>query len=53
MENTTPPLMRERHEALNKIYKLITDNPKKIKELFDFNKTTHADLDLSWINADF
>ncbi len=49
----TPPLMGARHACLNKIYNIIVNNPEKIKELFDFNKTTHADLDLSWINIDF
>ncbi len=45
--------MNERHNALNKIYNIISSNPKKIKELFNFNETTHADLDLSWINIEF
>ncbi len=52
-ERIIPPLMKERHAALNKIYKIISSNPEKIKDIFDFNKTTHADLDLSWINSDF
>lgn len=45
--------MRERHEALRKIYSLILSGEESIQSLFDFSKTVHADLDLSWIRPDF
>jgi quercetin dioxygenase-like cupin family protein len=46
-------LLAERKDALHKIKTYIDAHPQEIKKLFDFNKTVHADLDLSWINTEF
>ena len=38
---------------MRKVYDLISSDPAKIQEIFDFNKTEHADLDLSWMDPRF
>lgn len=45
--------MSRRHEALKRVYSALLTNTESIRTLFDFEKTTHADLDLSWIKPDF
>ena len=50
---TLPPYMQKRHEALSKIHTLLVDKKETIDSLFDFSKTVHADLDLSWIRPEF
>jgi quercetin dioxygenase-like cupin family protein len=53
MTHPLPPFMKRRHEVLQKIHTLLLSDTKRIGELFDFNKTVHADLDLSWIDPIF
>lgn len=48
-----PPIMARRHAVLQRIYNKIRENPEIIKKLFDFNKTEHADLELSWMDENF
>lgn len=50
---TFPPYMTRRHEALKKIHSVLLDKKGAVTELFDFNNTVHADLDLSWIHPEF
>lgn len=51
--NTLPPYMRRRHVALHKIHSLLLNGQESIESLFDVEKTTHADLELSWIKPRF
>lgn len=53
MKNKLPPYMHRRHEALNKIHTKLLQNPELVKELFDFENSVHADLELSWIQPEF
>ncbi|MEI6490784.1 MAG: hypothetical protein WCO16_03410 [bacterium] len=48
-----PRLMQERHDALKKIHQLITDGTYKVEDIFDFEKTVHADLELIWMKPQF
>jgi len=48
-----PPIMAKRHEILIKVYNKLKNDNSLVRRLFDFNKTVHADLDLSWIDESF
>jgi len=43
----------ERYSLLMRMYGEMMTRRKKVWELFDANRTIHADLDLNWIDADF
>lgn len=45
--------MAKRHEVLQKIYSRLKRNPSEARKLFNFEKTVHADLELSWIEEKF
>lgn len=40
--------MRRRHEALAKVHSLLLEKKFTVEQMFAGNKTTHADLVLSW-----
>ena len=48
-----PRMMQERHEILGKIHQLIKGGEYKVEDLFDFEKTVHADLELVWMKPEF
>ncbi|MFA7193930.1 MAG: hypothetical protein WC087_03370 [Candidatus Paceibacterota bacterium] len=47
-----PKMLEERHDALNKIHNLILNGEYSVEELFDFEKTIHADLELIWMRPE-
>jgi quercetin dioxygenase-like cupin family protein len=51
--NKMPIFMAERHKILHKIYSSIKKNPELVRKIFDFNKTIHADLELSWLDEGY
>ncbi len=48
-----PSFMTQRHKILHEIYSKIEKDKFLVKRLFNFKKTIHADLDLSWIDNHF
>jgi len=42
-----------RHSLLMRVYEEVATGRRKVWDLFDADRTVHADLDLNWIDADF
>lgn len=53
MSPSLPPVMAARHHILNTLYERMRKDKGLAKQIFDFNHTEHADLDLSWIDTSY